>query len=180
MKKLLAIASVGLMLTGCATMTPESAPENLTQYERIIDIPNTSKKEIFEGSKQWFAKSFKNSNSVIKYENLETGSIIGKGNMPYGCDMGTLACALLDTDDYSKRTLEFTLKVDAKDNRARVIFEDLVRTTPGGLNSSGIRFPATTTNIRLQNEVTQVKEMLDTTINSLADDVKNTTSSTDW
>lgn len=179
MKKLLAVASVGLLFTGCATMVPESAPENLTRYERVIDIPNTNKKEIFEGSKQWFAKSFKNSNSVIKYENLETGSIIGKGNMPYGCDMGEVACALLETDR-SKRTLEFTVKVDAKDNRARVIFEDLVRTTPGGLTSAGMRTPATTTNIRLQSEVTQVKNMLDDTIDSLADDIKTTTSSADW
>ena len=79
-------------ITGCASM-PQAANEPLTKYERIVDISDTSKEKIYEGSRQWFAKSFNDSNSVIKYEDAKTGSIIGKGSMQYNC-VGGVLCAM--------------------------------------------------------------------------------------
>lgn len=173
MKKLLAAASIGLLVTGCASM-PQAANEPLTKYERIVDISDTSKEKIYEGSRQWFAKSFNDSNSVIKYEDSKTGSIIGKGVMQYNCVGSVLTC-------YSRLDdkLEFTVRVDAKDNRARVSFEDLNIHSPSTY-SAGVRTPASDSKVILLSEVTSVKAMLDKTVDSLADDVKAGTKSTDW
>ena len=103
MKTLLAVASLSLFITGCASM-PQAANEPLTKYERIVDISDTSKEKIYEGSRQWFAKSFNDSNSVIKYEDAKQ-SIIGKGSMQYNCVGGVLMCYATQDDKlriYSK------------------------------------------------------------------------------
>lgn len=173
MKNLLVIASVSLFITGCVSM-PQAASEPLTAYERIVDISDTNKEKIYEGSRQWFAKSFNDSNSVIKYEDAKTGSIIGKGIMQYDCVGSVLMC-------YSRLDdkLEFTVRVDAKDNRARVSFEDLNIHSPSTY-SAGVRTPARDSKVILQSEVTSVKAMLDKTVDSLADDVKSGSKSTSW
>lgn len=173
MKNLLAVASLGLFVTGCASM-PQAASEPLTEYERIVEISDTSKEKIYEGSRQWFAKSFNDSNSVIKYEDAKTGSIIGKGSMKYQCVGGALMCYATRDD-----TLEFTVRVDAKDNKARVLFEDLNMHSPSKY-SAGVTTPARDSKVMLQNEVIAVKNMLDTTVASLTDDVKSGSKSTDW
>ena len=173
MKKLLAVASLGLFITGCASM-PKMANEPLTKYERIVEIPDTNKEKIYEGSRQWFAKNFKDSNSVIKYEDAKTGSIIGKGSMQYKCMGGALACLGTENDK-----VEFTVRVDAKDNRARVSFEDLNMHSPSTY-SAGVRSPARDSKVSFENEVTTVKYMLDETVDNLADDVKSGSKSTNW
>lgn len=173
MKKLLAVASLGLFITGCASM-PQAASEPLTKYERIVEIPNTNKEKIYEGSRQWFAKSFNDSNSVIKYEDAKTGSIIGKGSMKYVCIGGVLACY-----GSENQKLEFTVRVDAKDNRARVAFEDLSIYTPSSY-AAGVTTPARNSKVNLDTEVIAVKGMLDNTVDSLAGDVKSSSRSTDW
>lgn len=177
MKRLLAVASVAILSTGCATMAmPEMqmAEEPLTEYQKIVDIPNTSQKKIYDGSKQWFAKNFHDSNSVIKYDNAEKGSIIGKGSMSMPCQGGALACY-----NVKDQSLRFTVKVDSKDNRARVSFEDLSIYTPASY-SAGIAIPSRNSTPRLEKDVTVVKEMLESTVSSLAKDVKETASSEDW
>lgn len=173
MKNLLAIASLGLFITGCVSM-PQAASEPLIKYERVVEIPATNKEKIYDGSRQWFAKNFNDSNSVIKYEDPKTGSIIGKGSMQYACLGGVLACYGTEDDK-----LEFTVRVDAKDNKARVSFEDLNIHSPSTY-SSGVRSLARDSKVILQNEVTAVKSMLDNTINNLAGDVKTGARNTDW
>ena len=172
MKKILAGASLGFLLTGCASM--QVAEQPLNEYQKIVEIPNTKQSLIYDGSKQWFAKNFNDSNSVIKYDNAETGSIIGKGSMRFKCQGEGLACYGED-----KTTLRFTVKVDSKDNRARVSFEDLILNKPSEV-ISGIRSPESNRTPGFQHEVNSVKNMLDTTANSLANEVKHSVSSTDW
>lgn len=173
MKKLLAVASLGLLITGCASM-PQAASEPLTEYERIVEISDTSKEKIYEGSRQWFAKSFNDSNSVIKYEDAKTGSIIGKGSMKYVCIGGALACY-----GSENQKLEFTVRVDAKDNRARVAFEDLSIHTPSSY-TAGVTTPARSSRVVLDTQVTAVKGMLDQTVDSLSSDVKSGEKNTNW
>ena len=58
MKTLLAVASLSLFITGCASM-PQAANEPLTKnYERIVDISDTSKEKIYEGSRRMVRKKF--------------------------------------------------------------------------------------------------------------------------
>lgn len=163
-----AAASI-LSLTGCATIEQAKKPP-MTQYEKIVEVPNTSKDEIYEGARQWFAKSFRDSNSVLRYQDKESGSIIGKGNAKMPCS--GMAC--LGTP----RNLQFTVKVDAKDNRARVTFDDLMIHTPYNYNS-GMSIPESTSKLLLDEEKENAKKLLDSTVDRFSSDVKVTVNGND-
>lgn len=131
MKKILLAALVCGGLGGCvAPMTRTDVP--MSDVSRIIDIPNKTKDQIFEDSRMWIAQSFKSANNVIQYADKGTGSIIGKGNIQYPCD-GAIDCSAFGND-----RINFTMKIDTKDNKARVIISDITRTNltyiKGGLN----------------------------------------------
>lgn len=166
MKKFAIAGFIGFSLVGCATVPTADNPP-MTEYQRIVEIPNVKQDLIYEGSRQWVAKSFKSANSVIQYQDKSTGSIIGKGNMPFTCTGWTCANGL----PYS---LDFTFKVDAKDNKARVSFSDLNIHQSAGY--SALLGPVNESNRKVvtEEEKTKVKSVLDTTIDSLADDVKKT------
>ncbi len=166
-----AITASILSLTGCATMEQVKKPP-MTQYEKIIEIPNTNKDQVYEGARQWFAKSFRDSNSVLRYQDKESGSIIGKGSAKMSCS--GMAC--LGTP----RDLQFTVQVDAKDNRARVTFNDLVIYTPSSY-SSGIRIPESTSKLLLDEEKVNATKLLDSTVEHFSNDVKVTvTGNNNW
>ena len=111
MKKILALAlAFGVMSTANAKNEP------LKEVSQIVEIPNFEQKKIFDASKIWMAETFKSANAVIQYEDVSTGTIVGKGNMDYPCE-GFLKCAA-----HSNQLIAFTLKIDTKDNKARVTF----------------------------------------------------------
>lgn len=85
MKKLLLIGVLGIsaVLSGCAT-TPQS-PSEPVKFEKVYQIDGLNQAQIYDGARQWFATAFRSANAVIQYEDKATGSIIGKGNMPYRC-----------------------------------------------------------------------------------------------
>ena len=150
--------------------------KQIIKYKNFVYIPYNKNFLIYDVYKQWFAKNFNDSNSVIKYDNAKTGSIIGKGSMRFKCLDNSLTCY---SYSQSNTTLRFTVKVDSKDNRARISFEDLMLNQPRSI-SSGVVSPESNRAPQFQLEVDSVKNMLDTTANSLADEVKHSVSSTDW
>lgn len=123
MKKIL----IGTFLTFAATNTFPN--EHLKEVSEVVELPNMAQKQIYDASKIWMAKVFKSSNAVIQYEDTGTGTIIGKGNMQYPCS-GTWNC--LAHKDY---LVLFTVKVDTKDNKARVTFNDLLLKTQTTINA---------------------------------------------
>lgn len=129
---------VGLGLVGCVTpMTPTK--QSMPDITQIIEVPNKSKDQIFEDSKIWIAQSFKSANNVIQYADKDTGSIIGKGNIQYPCD------GLIDCGAFGNDKVNFTIKIDTKDNKARVTINDVTRTNltyvQGGINNIGKEVP---------------------------------------
>lgn len=138
MNKLIFAALPLVALAGCATV-PTSEP--MTSYQRIVDVPNVKQDMVYEGSRQWVAKSFKSANSVIQYQD--------------------------------KSTIEFTLKVDSKDNRARVSFNDLNIHTPSYYNGV-MMAPETNYKIYSEAQKTRVKALLDTVVDDLASDITKT------
>lgn len=138
MKKVLLSLVVGLGLVGCMTpMTPTQ--QNMPEITQVIEVPNKTKDKIFEESKIWIAQSFKSANNVVQYADKGTGSIIGKGNIKYPCD-GFIDCGAFGNDN-----VNFTIKIDTKDNKARVIISDVTRTSltyvKGGVNNIGAEVP---------------------------------------
>ena len=131
MKRILMLGVLGLGLVGCITI-PTPTDKKMEDVVEVIDVPNKTKDQIFEGSKIWIAQSFKSANNVIQYADKETGSIIGKGSIKYPC-VGFTDCGAFGNDN-----VNFTIKIDSKDNKARVNISDVTRTNltyvQGGFN----------------------------------------------
>lgn len=127
------VLGFGLAVSGCMTM-PTPTDKKMDDVTEVIDVPNKTKVQIFEDSRIWIAQSFKSANNVIQYADKDTGSIIGKGNIPYPCD------GFVDCGAFGKDKVNFTIKIDSKDNKARVTISDITRTNltyvQGGYNAN--------------------------------------------
>jgi len=134
--KFLIIASA-VALTGCAAMQPVAETEKT--IEVITETPSFTKDQIFTGSKVWIAENFKSAKAVIEYENKEEGVIIGNGSTSYPCT--GIEC--LQAGAATDWKLNFTMRIDAKDNKFRTTFSNLSIYKPAtynaysGLNKGG-------------------------------------------
>jgi len=175
MKKLLIAGVTGLSLHGCA-ISPElqHSPEPLVQVIQVVEIDGQKKEQLFDSSKIWMAEAFKSSNNVVQYADKESGSIIGKGNIQFPCE-GFIDCGAFGNDKVS-----FTIKIDTKDNKARVSFSDITRTpltyVKGGLNANmGKDLPITQV-----KQKQQVKLKLESIIQQYKIDIVRQKSDTNW
>lgn len=135
--KYLALTVAVIALSGCAAMQPVAETEKT--LEIITEAPDFTKDQIFTGSKVWIAENFKSAKSVIEYENKEDGVIIGNGSTSYPCTGMECLQAGAATD----WKLNFTMRIDAKDNKFRTTFTNLSIYKPAtynpyaGLNKGG-------------------------------------------
>lgn len=167
MKKIL----FGTILTFAATNT--FANEPLKEVSEVVELPNMAQKQIYDASKIWMAKAFKSSNAVIQYEDTSTGTIIGKGNMQYPCK-GTWNCLA-----NSENLILFTVKVDTKDNKARVTFNDLLLKTRTIANA-GIVVKGAEYEIRVPKDKETVENGLKEVIYKFKQDIQSQKLDTDW
>lgn len=135
MKKIALIGLVGIGLVGCAT-TPQQ-PVTPVKFEKIYQLDNLKQPQIYDGARQWFAVAFRSANAVIQYEDKATGTIIGKGNMQYRC-AGFADCMTVTGGD----RVDFTVRVDTKDGRMRVGYDNLTHYKPAQV-ISGVRYSET-------------------------------------
>lgn len=133
MKKLLIAGVVGFGLVGCAT-TPQQ-PATPAKFEKIYQLDNLKQPQIYDGARQWFAVAFRSANAVIQYEDKAAGTIIGKGIMQYPCS--GMECLAMTGNE----KVEFTVRVDTKEGRMRVGYDNLTYSAPSYI-SSGMRMPA--------------------------------------
>lgn len=115
--KLLMAGVLAVGLVGCATTPIQTEP---TKFEKVYEVPGLNQAKIYDGARQWFAVSFRSANAVIQYEDKSVGTIIGKGSMSYPCS-GAMDCMA-----FAKSRVEFTTRIDTKDGKLRVAYEDLV------------------------------------------------------
>lgn len=126
MRTMATMVAFSLVLAGCAyiqTLPPEQAV-----IQKVVAAPNLSKDRIFDKSKIWFAKTFRqsmagrwpqsNTRTVIQYENAEKGKLIAN------------AAILLPEEGFPNSYKEgwevrFTLEEEVMDGRARVTFSNL-------------------------------------------------------
>ena len=182
MKKKILILSMSVLglMSGCVTTNASNIQSPvMSNYQKVVDVPNVSKNQIFESSHQWFAKSFQNSNSVIKYENKETGSLIGKGSMKLVCP-----AEVYDLDCHIPTNLDFTVKVDSKNEKVRVTFEELVihkLPVSGGRSESKVPVvDVKSFGVSNPQKVKIVSTMLENTIDNLSSNIKNTAKDSKW
>ena len=162
MKIILAVSVFVAALSGCV-MTP-AAP--ITNVQKVYEMPALTQAQIYDASRQWFAESFKSANAVIQYEDKVSGAIIGKGNMKFPC-VGVFQCIA-----YMTATVDFTIRVDTKDNKMRVTYNDLTIKRPASYNS-GIFQSASENPIYLQSEKDSITAKLDVLTDEMAEKIKS-------
>lgn len=151
MRRVVTTMLVAAVLAGCATV--QYLPPEQLVVQKVVDAPNVSKEQIFEKSKIWFAKTFRQSMSrwiepnsvrtVIQYENRDKGLLIANGAVPYPLER---------LSDSYKRGWEvrFTLQGDVQDGRARVTFSNLTMYVP--TTFCGTAYPTSTGSYEKQLE----------------------------
>ena len=165
------------LVLGCAfvasayatTAYAEKVP--LSEVVEVVEVAGMTQKQIFDSSKIWMAKAFKSSNAVIQYEDVSTGTIIGKGNMDYPCS-GFWNCAA-----HSSSKILFTLKIDTKDNKARLTFNDLLlKTAPDpkiGLKGYEVK-------IYVEKDKELIEKGIKDIVAIYSQDIQTTASDSDW
>lgn len=116
MKKLFIIILVTVSLMfGCAGMQPATE----TKIERVVQMQGYEKDYIYDSVRMWIAENFKSAKKVIEYEDKDTDTIIGNGNIRYLCQ--GIDCMAVD----AKWRVFFTMRVDVKNEKIRLTFMNL-------------------------------------------------------
>ncbi|GAB2927572.1 DUF4468 domain-containing protein [Rheinheimera gaetbuli] len=101
-------AALLFTLMGCGVSTVRYVPVEVAQ---VINVPGKNQQEIYDKARQWFSHYFVSGKSVIDYEDVNTGVIIGNGKADIGSDfMGVIAYGI-----------DYTIRVETKDGRFRVL-----------------------------------------------------------
>lgn len=143
--KLLMTGVLAVGLVGCATAPVQTAP---TKFEKVYEVSGLNQAKIYDGARQWFAVAFRSANAVIQYEDKNVGTIIGKGSMSYPCS------GVMDCMAFQNSRVEFTTRIDTKDGKIRVAYEDL-RHKADPSYSAGVRSPGFDNQIREGSKVAQ-------------------------
>ncbi len=114
--KIRAVILLGLtsLLVSCAVGV--LAPSEIRKKEYVVTT-KAKKADAYSKALAHFAKTFGDANEAIKIKNEGAGQIVAKGNVP---------CRALPGDGISEYNLWFDLDFQAKDNKVRFVFEDLI------------------------------------------------------
>jgi len=126
MRKMVTLILLATALSGCAYV--RTLPPEQLVIQKVVDAPNVSKEHIFEKSKIWFAKTFRQSmagwweqnstRTVIQYENRDKGMLIANGAILYPLEN-------LSESYKNGWEVRFTLQEEIQDGKARVSFSNL-------------------------------------------------------
>ncbi len=113
------VAVLSTFLYSCASMMGAVAPEEARRYERIIEVPNHTKSDIYVKTNAWFVETFNSAESVIEFQDRESGRIMGKYVFSYNEGVYT-------------HVVRQTISIDCRDNRVRIVINDpYYKTTQG-------------------------------------------------
>jgi hypothetical protein len=111
------MAAIGL--PGCASSADFVMLDQ--PIAKVYEV-KADKVRIFNVSRQWVAENFRSARAVVEYEDKDAGTLIGNGSIPYPCvDVSSWNCATLR----QSVTLQFTMRLDSKDDRFRLEFTNL-------------------------------------------------------
>ena len=110
MKRIVTIIVMAVILSSCASYIPIPKEEHM--YKSVAEV-SLSKEQIYKRTLQWISKSFKSAKSVIEYQDMEEGKIIGNGATSF---------FYLGITEYP---VLFTMAVDIKDGKYRVLFDNV-------------------------------------------------------
>ncbi len=123
---------LAMVVAGCAYN--HALPPEQFVVQKVVEAPGVSKEQVFEKSRIWFARTFRQPMSrwseensrrtVLQYENEGKGLLIANGAILYPHEGFT-------TESYKTGwEIRFTLEVEAKDGKAKVAFSHLTMFVP--------------------------------------------------
>lgn len=90
--------------------------EGKIKYTEVVQAPGKTKAELFQSAKVWFADNFRSAKDVINFQDESAGIVSGRGNTSiYMKLMGQVI----------ERTLYFSIKIEARDERYRYTIEEI-------------------------------------------------------
>jgi hypothetical protein len=116
MKRLLTIALVALCLSVKAQTVPVDTVSKTVAYAEVVTVDSISKDELYTRAREWFAKTYRSSQSVIQMDDKSSGKIVGKGS-----ERGQVYAAPLIYNPFTER---YTISITVKDNKYRYEITD--------------------------------------------------------
>lgn len=101
---------------------------------KVIDSAKATKVELYNYSKIWLANYFNSAQSIIQFDDKESGVIIAKGLIHYE-DKGNI--------DDMIYNIKFSIEISLKDNKYRIRLYDYIM--GGTIYDHGVVSPGTTT-----------------------------------
>ena len=172
MKRLLAFSLIAILavLASCAGMQPVSEKDLIIQ--RIIEVPDFTKDQIYNQTKIWIAENFRSAKAVIEHDDKESGTLIGNGIIKYPCE----GLELLAKDDWK---VHFTMRVDIKDGKFRQTFSNLRISWPARRDSLGYH-KAYEGPVATQGDLNKIKPKLLKMGDQIANAIKKSKGETKW
>ena len=114
----LILAFTVIMSNGCGTMMGAKADESLRSMEIIYEYPGKTKEQLYITANTWFVEVFNSSESVIEFQDKESGKIAGKYTFQF-----------LEGVYYQR--IKQTVDIDIKDEKIRIRFLNPMFATTG-------------------------------------------------
>lgn len=114
MKKLFRFLTLTLLssiiFSGCnSTLIGAKASPELMFFESILDITDKDKNEIYIKANSWFVETFNHAESVIEFQDKESGKIIGKYTFNY--NEGIYSYMVKQTVDIEMKDQKIRIKI---------------------------------------------------------------------
>jgi len=132
-------------------------------FTETVQVDSTSKKQLFNKAKRWFADTYKNSKEVLQIEDSATGEILGKAIFLY----------------YSQNYISYTINILVRDGKYKCDIYDFILPNSAlvsGLLSTETSYPRMpfTINKKAYNKAWEEAKMLsELEAKSLMNNLKN-------
>lgn len=117
MRYLMAVLCAGLLVMAAGCAVEPALPESALRVEQVVQLPGKNQQQVYLGVKMWLAQTFRSAKAVIELDDPQNGVVVGNGNIAYACLTGCMG----KTD----WRVAFTMRIEMKDQKARVTFTGL-------------------------------------------------------
>lgn len=125
---------LGISFLGFSQKQTIDPDTKLITYSEVIEIPSTSKDELYLRANTWLSRAFKSAKAVIDFQDKEAGKIIAKGNIGT-----TIKVPLVGKQDAGNINITITILI--KDGKYKYTIDNLTHSkpfsTPGNWASIG-------------------------------------------
>ncbi|MEM9549216.1 MAG: DUF4468 domain-containing protein [Bacteroidota bacterium] len=140
MKNATQIALLFFLVISCNTSKRIVATEESKQFEVTIDVPDKNANQIYTSVNEWMVLTFVNAESVIQFQDKESGKAMGKYVGDY------------KKPEFPSVPFKSIISVDVKDQKARIRFLEAqwMSTNKNGSEWKIVQFQETIDKIRAE------------------------------